>query len=325
MEHSRSLFVLAAVFVLALFLGGCSKHAESKADFDFSVEAADGKHSKSSTDEKVHKKSSTGSKVSTALWNKTKDRQLQTFMGEWGETMGQKYTKYDGVHPLKTSVGERYPADFSRSVLYGKKVSIGWSNDGLGSNEYNIVAMYNYDGDIPPLPSHITYFFAFHDGKPVILVDEARDGYPQWGETKNTALRTNFERIAGVGYQESATAKNFQNKNDSAKDPKLLSVMIYQYVYPDIDFVHPPVMTLYTTDRKKYAIGQGSAVSTMEFELEGNNVRYWTLDTEHAESTVSAKQIEHQVSLQEVVNKTYSTPNEKQLIQTVANGLIIDF
>lgn len=73
---------------------------------------------------------------------------------------------------------------------------MGWAPTGKGDYEYNVVAIYNYDGTEPPLPNRITYFFAFHNGKPVVLVDQSRDGDPNCKPTSNQDVASNFERIA---------------------------------------------------------------------------------------------------------------------------------
>ncbi|WP_261976033.1 DUF4767 domain-containing protein [Lactiplantibacillus plantarum] len=67
---------------------------------------------------------------------------------------------------------------------------------GKGTHEYNVVAIYNHDGTGPPLPNHITYFFAFRNGSPIVLVDQSRDGTPTLGETENVKLKEGFARIA---------------------------------------------------------------------------------------------------------------------------------
>lgn len=45
-------------------------------------------------------------------------------------------------------------------------------------------------------PNRITYFFCFHNGKPVALVDQTRDGEPSAHPTINQDIRDNFARIA---------------------------------------------------------------------------------------------------------------------------------
>lgn len=116
-------------------------------------------------------------------------------MRSWGPTMGQNYQKYDGQNPLHVSVGANYPADLSRESVQGGG-SIGWAPSEKGDYDYNIVAIYNFDGDKPPLPNRITYFFAFHNGQPVALVDQTRDGDPVRHPPVNKDVSSNFARIA---------------------------------------------------------------------------------------------------------------------------------
>lgn len=130
-----------------------------------------------------------------ALWNGAKDRQLEAFINSWAPKMHQSYQKYDGANELHVSVGGNYPADLSREITPDGG-SIGWAPSGKGPYDYNVVAIYNYDGTQPPLPNRITYFFAFHNGKPVALVDQSRDGDPRCHPTANVDVSTNFVRIA---------------------------------------------------------------------------------------------------------------------------------
>lgn len=121
---------------------------------------------------------------------------LTQFIDQWAPKMNQNYTKYDGKTSLETSTGTVYPDDLSKVTVNENKTTIGMSKDGNGENEYNVVAIYNYDGTIPPLPNHITYVFAFHNGQPVALVDQSRDGNPELKPTQNTDVQQNFEQIA---------------------------------------------------------------------------------------------------------------------------------
>lgn len=131
-----------------------------------------------------------------ALWNNKKGQQLDQFINQWAPTMGQSYEKYNDTDELKVSTGLSYPADLSKELVNGQSGLIGWEPSGKGDYEYNVVAIYNYDGTKPPLPNRITYFFCFHNGKPVVLVDQSRDGDPSAHPTVNKDVESNFERIA---------------------------------------------------------------------------------------------------------------------------------
>ncbi len=131
-----------------------------------------------------------------ALWNNKKSQQLDQFINQWAPTMNQSYEKYNGTDELKVSTGLSYPADLSKEQVDGQAGLLGWAPSGKGNYEYNVVAIYNYNGTEPPLPNRITYFFCFHNGKPVVLVDQSRDGDPSAHPTVNKDVESNFERIA---------------------------------------------------------------------------------------------------------------------------------
>ncbi|PWG00577.1 DUF4767 domain-containing protein [Levilactobacillus bambusae] len=144
----------------------------------------------------VYVEEETNETTVNASWNAAKDQQLTQFMSQWGQTMDQDYDKYDGRQELKTSTGTEYPSGLTKVTVQGQQASIGWSENGVGKYDYNVVAIYNHDGTKPPLPNHITYFFAFHNGQPIILVDQSRDGTPDLGTTQNAKLKAGFNSIA---------------------------------------------------------------------------------------------------------------------------------
>lgn len=195
-----------------LLLVGCSNNANKSASadnqdltvsyknhFKKSSETNDGNKAseKGEQQESSSEKPSQKNSANT-LWNADKDRQLEEFINNWAPKMNQTYQKFDGIHTLKNSVGARYPADLSQTMVNDESGLIGWSKDGNGAYEYNVVAIYNYNQTVPPLPARITYFFAFHRGHPVALVDESRDGPLRCFETKNQDVRNNFYRIANM-------------------------------------------------------------------------------------------------------------------------------
>ena len=213
MSQAKHWGIVGVALLSLLITAGCSqqakqsnatapaKSAKVKSSSQKSAKAKSG--SKTSGKAKASKQSSSASSKASASssqpatpWDGTKDAALASFIAFWEKTMGQSYTKFDGVHPLQTSVGIAYPTAFSEELVNGTPNQLAWRPDGTGDSSYNVVAIYNYDGTEPPMPNRITYFFAFHNGQPVVLVDQSRDGAPSAGETQNTALRTNFQRIA---------------------------------------------------------------------------------------------------------------------------------
>jgi hypothetical protein len=158
-----------------LLLGGCgsqsSQSSSNKQAADKGLKTSQTVSQSSATTQSQSAKSSSSSQTqSKALWDSKRDAQLTAFIKQWEQTMGQSYDKYDGKTPLETLSGT-FPADLGNESVDGQTNVLGWSPDGSGNNTYNVVAIYNYVGTEPPLPNHIAYFFAFHDGQPVVIVD----------------------------------------------------------------------------------------------------------------------------------------------------------
>ena len=125
-------------------------------------------------------------------WNSSKQAKFDDFFDNWAEGMDQDYTKYSGSGTFKAGPTE-YPTEFDRFDVDDQPVSIGMSKDGKGNYDYNVVGIYNHgDGEF-----HITYFFTFHNGQPVVLVDQTTNGDRiKAKETDNKKLREGFARIA---------------------------------------------------------------------------------------------------------------------------------
>lgn len=103
--------------------------------------------------------------------------------------MSQAYTKYNGKTALKTKLDVKYPKNFAQAKVNGStSASIGWAPSGKGKCDYNVVAIYN-DDDFAGA-KYITYAFAFHDGQPVALVDQATNGGPDFIRPKTPASAT---------------------------------------------------------------------------------------------------------------------------------------
>ena len=227
MKIKENLKVIGLLTVSVLILAGCGQNKSGNSNSSTSS------HKVSQTadnSKKAQKKESTKSSSSqenkTALWNDHKDSLLTQFIDQWAPKMNQDYIKYDGKKSLKTSTGTIYPDDLSKVKIDGNKTTIGMSKDGKGNNEYNVVAIYNYDGTEPPLPNHITYVFAFHDDQPVALVDQSRDGDPELKPTQNTEVQSNFEQIVDnndftrTDDEEASTESSSNSSQSDSSDDK---------------------------------------------------------------------------------------------------------
>lgn len=163
------------------------------------------------------------------VWDSEKQDKLDDFFDDWADSMDQEYKKYSGSGQIKTAAGEEFPKEFDRVKVNGQKVTMSYEPDGKGASDYNVVAIYNYDKN--EAASHITYFFAFHNDQPIVLVDETTNGeYVQAKETANKDLINGFNAIAAgkdASMPDSDDDDSDTNDSDSdTEDVKLVGVFV---------------------------------------------------------------------------------------------------
>lgn len=317
-KRTGQFFKTATVLLAMVALVGCGQNSATKNSASSSKvtnnqksPSRQKKASKSSSASQASKSSSTSTKVtakaqSQTPWNASKDQQLEAFINQWAPTMGQSYHKYDGHTPLKTSVGTTYPETLSHSPVTSDPGSIGWSPKGTGNYDYNVVAIYNYDGTQPPLPNHITYAFAFHRGQPIVLVDQSRDGGPSLHETQNTQVKAAFDKIA----DSTATTNSQINTTPSTSklDPNTIGVLIKLMTGDDVtqekDFLE--VDTYNST--YPYVIDVGTGASAIPYRYNATEITYGLHDPDHY--TYEGVFIPHTISIQSLIDQYYHTPEQ---------------
>lgn len=144
--------------------------------------------------------------VEPTLWNNGKATQLANFMSSWGQTMGQQYESYAPGNNVSL-----YGAMLPDLVLSGEwsmavnetPVSVEWSTEGVGSADYQLVAVYSDAKTQPGFTAHV-YFFVLQNEQPKVLVTQQNQGnqfnYLYFHETENSELRNGFNQIVlGAG------------------------------------------------------------------------------------------------------------------------------
>ncbi|MFC3927475.1 DUF4767 domain-containing protein [Streptococcus caprae] len=137
------------------------------------------------------------SQASSGPWNAEKSAQLAHFMIEWGNSMGQPdYRKVEDGGNLFWNGS------------FKNKIDASYSETGLSTSEYTIVATYVYSRDINLV--HRYHFALRQDGTPIIFYSENNRMFPPNGassdyteyfnynvskETENTDLKDGFSRI----------------------------------------------------------------------------------------------------------------------------------
>lgn len=330
---SKTSRVMTALLLGTILLAGCSNNASTSASKKTTVTAVS------------HKKKSATVKNSKALWNDTKDAKLKQFIEQWAPTMGQSYVEYDGKHALKLSTGVAYPNDLKHVTVNGDNVSIGWNKKGNGNYKYNVVAIYK------ETTKHITYFFTFHNGKPVVLVDQSTNETPDLLPTQNPAIKAGFENIVkGKTAEVPSTTTSNDNGNSSnnnsssntsddkdsdsnssstqsVSDPKLVGMMLYEYDR-NFDMSDIPHLQILKNDDGRYYIGTGSVTSNLSFTIEGNTAHYWTVlytgnDTRPDGTVGPSPETEHTISIADLTAKYYSTDDQKQTLDQTAAGMTV--
>ena len=327
--------VMAVLLLGTLFLTGCSSNANNSASKKTTTTAVS--HKKSSV-----KKTSTV-KESKGLWNSDKDAKLKDFIDQWAPTMNQSYVKYNGKHALKTSAGTAYPTDLKHVTVNSSNASIGWNKTGNGKYEYNVVAIYNYN-ETASSAKHITYFFAFHNGQPVALVDQSTNGTPDLLPTQNAEVASGFENIVNGQTAEVSdeTATSNSNTSDGDKDnsskssstqsisdSKIVGIMLYE-MRGNFEITGDEQLQLGTPEISRdgrYYVSPGKA-SNLPFNIDGNTVHYWTRlyngnDVRPDGTNGPPPETEHTISTADLAAKYYSTADQKQTVDQVAAQMTV--
>lgn len=319
-------FSLAIVLALStLALAGCggqnnSTHQNNSAKSEKMSQSSNKKSKDSST------------KKSAALWNNSKEKKLQSYMEAFSGSRNMALNQYNGKGKLVASTSVTHPAAFSKAKVNGTKDTIGWSKQGNGKYDYNVVAIYDYDNEKSALPSHQTYFFAFNKKKPVVLISKSQSSKPVIEKDNEAQLQGDFSKIAKNQPYENpmvGNMKNYQPKEDDIKkpsdaditmtDPKLIGIMTFAYTNPGYEPNDEHPVFMYTTDDGRYEIDLGNMASEMTYKLEGDTVHYWIHDLQPGKSMAESGMKESTVSLEELISKYYTTDDQKQQVQRAAD------
>ncbi|WP_076460075.1 DUF4767 domain-containing protein [Limosilactobacillus caccae] len=116
--------------------------------------------------------------ATTPMWSASQAQQLAAFVAQYGKQNDLKFYQYDGKTSF--SLGDNYPNFNSLHVKGNSSATIGMSTNGAGNYDYNVVAVFNHTPTNSKqfIEWHDTYFFAFHNGQPVVLVDYSTNGKP---------------------------------------------------------------------------------------------------------------------------------------------------
>lgn len=207
---AKRLFLLGTI----LLLGGCStvSQNEQKKQVDSTTHETETTRKESSTKEietttletnttessKATSSDTSDSQIKQELWDKNKASQLETFVIQWGKTLGQEYKSYNPQNNVSL-----YGTPLPQAVINGNwkmaineaPVTVQWSEDGTGHADFNLVAVYSDVETGEYLGQHV-YFFGFQNGQPKVYLTQQNQGnennYMYFNETQNQQLKQGF-------------------------------------------------------------------------------------------------------------------------------------
>lgn len=321
------------VGIAVLTLTGCQNHKTALIKKTNGVGSVQ-KNGTSDNHRKFGSKDSENTDVNdSSVWNSEKQDKLDDFFDDWADSMDQEYDKYDGDGQIKTAAGEEFPKDFDRVQVNGQKVSMSYEPDGKGNSDYNVVAIYNYDKG--QAAGHITYFFAFHNSQPIVLVDETTNGdYVQAKETANKDLINGFNSIAaGKSASMPDSDDDSSDSNDESsdtEDPKLVGVFVG--LLKSGDWFKDGIKggTMYygsgwdikgSAKGYDYITANGDPTSYFWYKQNGNDVTVKFVDPGKGQSVAEAPMKTEHYTIDRLKKDYYVTSDQKQEVNGYVKAL----
>ncbi|MBK5083723.1 DUF4767 domain-containing protein [Enterococcus faecium] len=181
---------------------------------------------------------SSSEEVKNTLWDTNKTCQLETFVTQWGKTLGQEYKSYN----LQNNVS-LYGTPLPSAVIDGNwkmaineaPVTVQWSEDGTGHADFNLVAVYSDVETGEYLGQHV-YFFGFQNGQPKVYLTQQNQGnennYLYFNETQNQQLKQGFIDIVNgqtpVVEESTQQVTTTEESIVSSDSPSAYSVDLYE-------------------------------------------------------------------------------------------------
>ena len=181
---------------------------------------------------------SSSEEVKNTLWDTNKASQLETFVTQWGKTLGQEYKSYNPQNNVSL-----YGTPLPSAVIDGNwkmaineaPVTVQWSEDGTGHADFNLVAVYSDVETGEYLGQHV-YFFGFQNGQPKVYLTQQNQGnennYLYFNETQNQQLKQGFIDIVNgqtpVVEESTQQVTTTEESIVSSDSPSAYSVDLYE-------------------------------------------------------------------------------------------------
>ncbi|MEY8445637.1 DUF4767 domain-containing protein [Enterococcus ratti] len=176
-------------------------------------------------------------------WDTNKSSKLETFVSQWGSTLGQTYKSYSNTNPVS-----QYGTPLPSAVIDGswkflvdnEQMPIQWSATGESNRTvaFQLVAVYSDMETSSDMIRH-TYFFGFKDNQPKVYITQQNQGnennYMYFNETQNQQLKQGFIDIVNgqtpqtpVVEESTQQATTTEESVVSSDSPSVYSVDLYE-------------------------------------------------------------------------------------------------
>ncbi|GGI62675.1 Lreu_0056 family protein [Limosilactobacillus caviae] len=284
--------VIASTVMIALSLTACGNQSSSTNDTSSSVKTA----------KKVSSSSSTSATKQTDKFNnneygvmgylmlsQTSASKLANTTRSTGDNEGMKITKNGNTYTFGV-----FPMGHSANVIV---------------NNDNVTVRYDENADGTGMGDK--------NGSKTYSKDELANKYASQKDDIDKV-------IAKFDLNKDTNTTNNQQPVPTDLDEKTEAVLIYAkangFDTLDVSDDNKAKMELSTADNDRKTVGYGSD-GDVQYQIDGNNVTYWTLDHSNDTPAYKQKMVEHTTTLSELKQEFYTAGNQRQTVDIISDNM----
>ncbi|MBB1069409.1 hypothetical protein H5S40_04480 [Limosilactobacillus sp. RRLNB_1_1] len=284
--------VIASTLMIALTLAACGNQSSSTKDTSSSVKTA----------KKVSSSSSTSATKQTDKFNnneygvmgylmlsQTSASKLANTTRSTGDNEGMKITKNGNTYTFGV-----FPMGHSTNVIV---------------NNDNVTVKYDENTDGSSMGDE--------NGSRTYSKDELANKYANQKDDIDKV-------IVKFDLNKDSNTINNQQAAPTDLDEKTEAVLIYAkangFDTLDVSDDNDASMELSTADNGRKTVGYGSD-GDVQYQIDGNNVTYWTLDHSNDTPAYKQKMVEHTTTLSELKQEFYTAGNQRQTVDIISDNM----
>lgn len=283
--------VIASTVMIALSLAACGNQSSSTKNTSSSVKTTKKVSSSSSKPQSYKFNNNEYGVMGYLILSQTSASKLATTTRSTGDNEGMKITKNGNTYTFGV-----FPMGHSTNVIV---------------NNDNVTVKYDENTDGSGMGDK--------NGSKTYTKQELANKYTnQKGEIDKVITKFSLNK-------DTDTTNSSQQAAPTDLDEKTEAVLIYAkangFNTLDVSDNNTASMELSTADNGRRTVGYGSD-GDVQYQIDGNNVTYWTLD--HSDDTPAYKQkmVEHTTTLSELKQEFYTPENHHQLtVDIIADNM----